>query len=221
MASSVATRSFHSDRNRGNGEKVIVFTRYPEAGQVKTRLISVMGAAGAADLQREMTRHVIQQTEIATKARGAVLEIFFSGGTAADMEEMFGKNYSFRVQLGSDLGERLEHALAESFREGFHKVVVVGADCPSLTPAILAAALESLADHDLVLGPAVDGGYYLIGMTCFEQRLFQDIHWGTAEVCQQTLYKAQTLNMTIFQLDELKDVDRPEDLLHFNCFAGS
>ncbi len=117
-------------------------------------------------------------------------------------------------QEGSDLGERLERSVARAFESNAKRVVVIGTDCPDLDAAGLPRAFESLAKLDVVLGPATDGGYYLIGLSQNAPALFRGIDWSTERVLAQTLMICQRERLSVAQLPELSDVDQPEDLLH-------
>ena len=109
------------------------------------------------------------------------------------------------------MGLRMERAFQEAFQSGFKSVVLIGSDCPDRTPKIMEKAFDGLKHNDLVLGPAQDGGYYLIGLQK-PQPLFTDIPWGSAEVFNRTLEKAQALGLKVLLLETLQDIDRPEDL---------
>jgi rSAM/selenodomain-associated transferase 2/rSAM/selenodomain-associated transferase 1 len=139
--------------------------------------------------------------------------VYFAGGDHERMRDLFGDDITYRPQQGRDLGQRLIHAIEESFAAGAGQVLVIGTDAPELTPAILQQATAALEEHDLVVGPAIDGGYYLIGLTRCEPKLFQDIAWGTAAVLAQTLTAAHRLGFHVHRLPPLSDVDHPEDLL--------
>lgn len=193
-------------------ERLIIFTRYPEPGKTKTRMIPALGAAGAAQLQGQMTEHTLVQVNGLQELRGVLPEIHFTGATQAQMQDWLGTEWVYRPQASGNLGERLIVAFAGAFAAGGKRVIAIGTDCPSLSPAILNRGFEQLQDFDLVMGSAIDGGYYLIGLCQPIPRLFHDINWGTAQVRQQTIDIAKILNLNIAYLPTLQDVDRPEDL---------
>ncbi len=188
--------------------KLLIFTRYPEPGSVKTRLIPTLGAEGACKLHSMMAKHTIKRLE----SLCALTEVCFTGQGEKEMQAWLGKTLSYYPQGGGDLGERLQRAFTRAFCQGKDKVVIVGTDCPDLTAAHVRTAFELLAEADLILGPAKDGGYYLLGLNRLHENLFASIPWGTAEVLQVTLYKAKLLGLKTVLLEELSDVDRPEDL---------
>lgn len=202
-----------------NPELLLVFTRYPEAGKVKTRLIPVLGASGAASLQRRLTEHSIHLAgAFAAKAR-TDFSVCFDGCQVQQMEQLFGAEYSYQPQSEGDLGERMFSAMATSLGQGRRRVVLVGSDCPGITGEILGSAFSLLREHDLVLGPARDGGYYLIGLTAAHPALFQDLPWGTAAVLVQTQIRAARLGLKTALLEPLTDIDRPEDLAVWDKIA--
>ncbi|MBS4021525.1 MAG: TIGR04282 family arsenosugar biosynthesis glycosyltransferase [Dethiobacter sp.] len=188
--------------------KILVFTRYPEPGRVKTRLIPAVGKEGACNLHREMAEHSVKRLN---RFRG-IMEICFDGGDEHIMKNWLGRDLSYRPQGFGDLGERMERAFADVLLSGERKVVAVGTDCPSLSAGHIHQALCRLDESDLVLGPAADGGYYLIGMSKLYSKLFKEIDWGSDKVLLQTLVAAQKLGLRATLLEELADVDRPQDL---------
>lgn len=193
-------------------ERLIVFTRYPEPGRSKTRLIPTLGADGAAELHRRMARHTLQWAERLVETRPVDVRVRFTGTESAAMAECFGSQFFYEPQGEGDLGQRLERAFHDSFQAGCRRVVSVGTDCPDLSESVARQAFDQLQDHDLVIGPATDGGYYLIGLSRHCDSLFQHISWGSDQVLQQTLTVARQANLTIALLPTLSDVDRPEDL---------
>lgn len=193
-------------------QTLILFTRFPEAGTTKTRLIPALGAEGAARLQRQMTEHTLAQATALAQGHEVALEIHYHGGSPQAMRQWLGP-HTFKRQTSGPLGERLKQAFAGAFANASGPVVLIGSDCPELTCDILRQAFLKLATCDLVLGPAADGGYYLIGLRAPQPTLFDDIAWGTATVLQHTLAKAQDL--AVSQLTTLHDLDQADDLAYF------
>jgi uncharacterized protein len=201
-------------------EQIIVFTRCPIPGKVKTRLIPALGARGAAELHRHLTEYTIRQVTNFRRQRPEVgLEIRFTGGSREQFQSWLPAGKPAE-QAEGDLGARLSRAFADAFSRGLRRVIAVGSDCPALSPAILAEALARLHDHDLILGPAADGGYYLIGLRLAPAGLFTDIPWGTAAVLAETLKRAAVSAFSVSLLETLADVDRPEDLVHLSDYPG-
>ena len=175
-------RQMENHRRAMSRETLIVFTRFPVAGRAKTRLIPLLGDAGAAQLQREMTEHVLARVWPLVIRRGVKLEVRFDDGSERDMRRWLGRGLKFRPQGGGDLGARMGRATKDAFEAGAQAVVVIGADCPDLNAAVVGRAFDSLRAHPLVFGPAKDGGYYLIGLHAAQPQLFEGIAWGTGAV---------------------------------------
>jgi len=192
--------------------RLILFTRYPEPGRTKTRLIPALGAHGAAALQRRMSEAIVTRMAAFAADYPVRPEIRYADGNQQAMEAWLSNDIPCLDQGEGDLGDRLLRAFAQSFAQGAQAVVVIGADCPDLTPALFSQAFSALARKDLVLGPAMDGGYYLIGLTRPAPALFAEIPWGGGEVLAATLKQAQALELATHMLEPLADVDRPEDL---------
>lgn len=192
--------------------RLIVFTRYPEPGKSKTRLIPALGKEGAATLHRQMAEHMLRQVRKLQRTYAVQVEVHFVGGDRNQMQSWLGTGLNYVPQAEGDLGDRMSQALQTAFASGTNQAVVIGTDCPDLDASLLQKAFDQLHQHDLVLGPATDGGYYLIGMNRLIPQLFQGIPWSTSEVLQQTVAIAQSLNLAIAYLPVLSDVDYPEDI---------
>ena len=198
-------------------EHLIVFTRYPEPGKTKTRLIPALGAQGAADIQRQMTEYTVSQAKELQNLRSVSVEVRYDGGNRQLMQDWLGYDIVCRSQGKGDLGSRIARSHQFAVKTGIDYVVIIGTDCPRLNAEVMAQAFQQLhLAHDLVLGPALDGGYYLIGLSRLLPELFMGIDWGTAEVLRQTVAIAQQLKLSIAYLTPLADVDRPEDLSILN-----
>jgi uncharacterized protein len=197
---------------KSSKELIILFTRYPEPGKVKTRLIPALGAEGACALQRRMTDQVLLELKRLSELRLVSVEVCYDGGSQALMEQWGGPDFRYLPQGQGDLGSRMDKAFLAGFQHGYERIILIGSDCPSLSNKILLEALESLVEQDLVLGPAHDGGYYLIGLKRRISSMFKGIPWGTGDVLSRTLVKANRHRLKIHLLESLADVDRPEDL---------
>jgi rSAM/selenodomain-associated transferase 2/rSAM/selenodomain-associated transferase 1 len=196
---------------------LLVFTRYPGPGETKTRLMAVLGKKGAADLQRQMTEHLMGEARKLLAIHPASVRICFEGADEKRMRTWLGSEWGYSAQGTGDLGRRMADAFERAFRDGAERAVLVGTDVPDLTAPILHRAFLELESRDLVLGPAEDGGYYLIALrrSVFERasaRLFSGVAWGTGEVLEQTLGACDALSLSWSLTDRLADVDRPEDL---------
>jgi hypothetical protein len=198
-------------------ERLILFTRYPEPGSAKTRLIPVLGPEGAAEFQRRLTEHAVGEAREARNRKGLLLEIRYEGGSQPLMESWIKGPFTFRSQGAGDLGARMQTSLALAFEEGARCAVLIGSDIPGLRADIILQAFDALTRHDLVFGPAVDGGYYLIGMTAdgFQRGtpyLGTGMTWGHSDVLDRTLGMVRDLGLAQRLLEPLADVDRPQDL---------
>ena len=203
-----------------HAERLVVFTRHPEPGTTKTRLIPALGPRGAADLQRRMTAQALATARRWAEGQPVDIEVRFEGGGMDSMRRWLGPAYACRPQGPGDLGARMRRALEEAFSSGAARTVIVGSDCPAASAAHLRLAFAGLSDHDLVLGPARDGGYYLIGARGGAPDVFAGVAWGTGDVLAQTLAAAGRAGLSAALLDELPDVDRPEDLAATCLAAG-
>ncbi|NET46122.1 TIGR04282 family arsenosugar biosynthesis glycosyltransferase [Okeania sp. SIO2B3] len=193
-------------------QQLIIFTRYPEPGKTKTRLIPALGAEGAANLQRQMTETTVKKANKLFDFISLSIEVRFVGGDLQLMKNWLGSDLKYQEQGMGDLGERMARAFQFAFNRGMKSVVIIGIDCPSLTPEIILQAFTKLTKSDVIIGPATDGGYYLIGLRKITPELFQGINWGTSEVFSKTVAIAQSLKLVIDYLPKLSDIDRPEDL---------
>ena len=199
-------------------DHLLIFARLPKAGANKTRLIPALGAENATLVYRQLVDRTLSQArqlanEQCPRELGCQATVCVTGGSACDVRAAFGDDLTYWEQEGSSLGDRLQHATKSAFESGAKRVVVIGTDCPSLTSSDLRTAFEQLEAHDIVIGPAQDGGYYLIGLNAEHASLFADIDWSTSQVLEQTMLKTRELSLLVHQLRMLADVDYPEDLL--------
>ena len=200
-------------------DRLIIFTRYPEPGKTKTRLIPVLGPEGAADLHRKMVNSTLTWARQLKSNSAVSLEVRYEGGDEHPIRRWLGSDIPCCPQGNGDLGVRMAQAFNEAFSAGMGRVIIVGTDCPGLTGSLVQTACEALLDNDVVLGPAKDGGYYLIGLRKPMPQLFGGIPWGTVEVLPKTLGIAADLKLQVFLLESLEDVDRPEDLAIWEKFS--
>ena len=199
------------------GQKLIVFTRYPDPGRSKTRLIPALGPDSAATLQRRMTSRMLVNVRQFMNHHPADLEVHFEGGTKRMFREWLGSDLDYVPQSDRDLGKRMLDSFENAFKNGTTGAIIIGTDCPGIDSSILHKAFDALAEKDLVLGPATDGGYYLIGINQnvpgkAMKSLFSNIPWGTSEAYQRTIQTAESASLSYAILDQLDDIDRPEDI---------
>jgi rSAM/selenodomain-associated transferase 1 len=200
--------------------RLIIFTRCPEPGRCKTRLIPALGSDGAAAIHEALVEHTMSWIPSAVD-EGITVEVLYTGDNLKRLRILCGAAASrirFEPQHGEDLGCRIANAIDIAIQERTSKVVITGTDCPELNFALVQAAFAHLDNTDLVLGPAADGGYYLIALRKFAAELFQNIPWGGPTVLQETLSRVQDLHMSFELLPMLADIDRPEDL---NAWKGT
>lgn len=205
--------------------RLIIFTRLPVPGQTKTRLIPALGPDGAADLQRQMTEHTLKSMKPLVR-EPIELQVRFEGGDQASIISWLGEDLFYAPQGPGDLGERMRRAFRESFEEGFDNVLIVGTDCPYLTVDDVKESLDLLRSNILVLGPATDGGYYLIGISSAAPQwlydlIFENVPWGTDQVFNTTVNAIAETGLNMGLLDEKSDVDEPEDLVHWEGEKGT
>lgn len=182
--------------------RLVLFTRYPEAGKAKTRLIPALGEAGAAAIHKRLAERTVR----AMRDSGLPVEIRFTGAGPSAFQQWLGEDLAYAEQGDGDLGDRLREASRNP------PVIFVGADCPDLQAPLIHQAAEALEDNDVVIGPAVDGGYWLIGLSSPHDWLFSDMAWGTGAVLPETLRRLEARKVPPVLLETLADCDRPEDL---------
>lgn len=190
---------------------LLIFTRYPEAGKTKTRLIPLLGAKGAADLHRTLTEQTVSTAKQQQQAVQMRITIYFSGGNHTLMQAWLGTELEYCPQSHGDLGQKMQQAVLTSFSQGASRVILIGTDCPELTGAILATAFQSLENVDIAIGPAQDGGYYLLGLRYPIPEIFDHIDWGTERVLAQTQANITQKHYKTYYLPILRDIDHPED----------
>jgi rSAM/selenodomain-associated transferase 1 len=197
-------------------EKIIIFCRYPESGKVKKRLIPGINPDRATLIHKEMAEFTLETVQLFRKERGVALEISFTGGQLESMRGWLGDLPQYSLQAKGDLGKRMSSAFSSAFQQQDQRVVIIGTDCPEITPAILESAFAGLIEHNVVIGPAYDGGYYLIGLKQEIPLIFKQVSWGSKYVFSQTIEHCTQYQLKVKILPKLHDIDRPEDLPLWN-----
>lgn len=188
-------------------EALLIFAKNPEFGKVKTRLASTIGDAQALFIYEQL----LKQTISVTKDLPVDKFIFYSD-SVIEKDGWENTIYEKKIQDGKSLGSKMKNAFISSFTVGYEKIVIIGTDCFELGEKHILKAFEQLEKVDIVIGPAKDGGYYLLGMKKLYESIFENIDWSTDKVLKQTLSICGELNLSIFLLPELNDIDDEEDL---------
>lgn len=184
------------------GPRLVLFARFPVAGACKTRLIPALGAQGAADLHR----HLTERTVSVMRTSGCPVTVAFTGAGRGEFEHWLGSDVALVEQVEGDLTAKLLACLNPA------PVIFFGADSPDLGPRHVEQAIAALHGQRVVIGPAEDGGYYLIGMSNAWPELLTDIPWSTDQVLPETCKRLNRLGIAPLLLETLSDCDRPEDL---------
>lgn len=188
--------------------RVVIFARWPEPGKVKSRLAKAMGDDRAACIYRRLLEHTID----VARASDLPVELRVTGARPEQFKRAFGPGISVCDQGKGDLGARLARVDAPA--------IVIGSDLPALTPELLREAALLLGSHEVVIGPARDGGYWLIGLRKACPWLFDEMAWSTPGVLPETLSRLRAREIEPELLPELADVDRAEDLIEWPDFAA-
>lgn len=190
-----------------------ILAKAPIPGRAKTRLIPALGPEGAARLHERLLRHTLTIAVAATPAHRVTLWTALDPVHPLFLELAERHGIALRAQPEGDLGERMHHALVEAGEPA----LVIGSDCPMLSPGLLRTCAEALNDHDVVCLPAEDGGYGLIGVRYPDSRLFDDMPWGTGSVMARTRERIAALGWRLTCPATVWDVDRPEDLTRLSA----
>jgi rSAM/selenodomain-associated transferase 1 len=184
-----------------------------------------LGKEAAVQIHKQLVSHCIKTLEkFIMRERGTTYHIYHHGASEELMQKWLG-THCFATQQGKDLGERMANALIDNLQTA-EKCVLIGSDCPDIDPPLLQEALLKLQTNDLVLGPAYDGGYYLIGINCSLARtvikeIFSDIPWGTDKVFSASILRLEKLNIHYHLLQKLHDIDVPDDLNYFHHHSNA
>ncbi len=192
-------------------DAVLIFVRAPELGRVKTRLAAEIGGPAALRVYRRLAEHAVAEAR-ALEPRASV-RIHFTPADAGDaVRAWLGAGPRYLPQADDNLGGRMRAAFAEAFAKGFRRVVIIGSDLPELSAELLREAFARLDSSPVVLGPARDGGYYLLGMREMVDAVFDDVPWSTAEVLARTMEILRAAGIEPALLPMLADVDEAGDL---------
>jgi rSAM/selenodomain-associated transferase 1 len=194
-----------------NQQALLIFVKNPIAGKTKTRLAATVGDEKALKMYHQLMTWTRDQ---AVPLEEVDRYLFYSNWV--EEEDGWPQAYFQKlVQKGPGLGERMQHGFEHAFQRGHQSVIIIGSDCPGVTTELLTEAYRKLQSNDVVIGPALDGGYYLLGLRQMEPSLFQDMAWSTESVLPDTIQRAQAAGLSVAQLTPLSDVDYLEDWLYY------
>jgi len=190
---------------------LLFFIKNPEKGKVKTRLASAMGHEMAVKLYR---RFLLEMLFTLNKGTFLFYLCFYPGDSLNDLKQWLGDHYLYTPQNGENLGERMKNGFMEAFAIGFKRVVLIGSDIPDLSLEFIEEAFHSLQEKDAVIGPSLDGGYYLIGFKdkTFPPQVFKGIPWSTERVFDETMKVLKQGSLAVHTLQPLRDIDTIDDL---------
>lgn len=187
-----------------NPRALIIFARRPEAGKVKTRLSATIGNDKALAIYIRLLEHT---RSIANKL-SCEKYVFLTH----ERHDDFWNGFNHELQHGDTLGDRMKHAFELLFNKSHEHIIIIGTDCPDISTEIVEEGFRQLGSNDIVIGPAEDGGYYLLGMNSYHASFFQDIHWSSEVVYNQTIGKIHANNLSYYTLPILADVDEEKDV---------
>lgn len=190
---------------------LVIFVKYPEKGKVKSRLVPGIDECRVADLYRCFIEDLLERI---SSGHYKFFIAFDPPEKEKDFSALFGKDFSYLPQTGADLGERMYNAFISCFAGGFRSVVVIGSDSPDLSRGIIEEAFQSLRNHDAVIGPTYDGGYYLIGFSAnsLSGRFFENMTWSTDNVYTETIRRFDQEGVSFHVLPPWRDIDTADDV---------
>ncbi|SDS24283.1 TIGR04282 family arsenosugar biosynthesis glycosyltransferase [Gramella sp. MAR_2010_147] len=190
---------------------LLIFTKNPVAGKVKTRLAKDLGNEKALEIYKFLLNHSAKFTA----AVNATKQVYYSDSVNKD-DIWNNELYSKKKQLGEDLGERMQNAFQNGFEENYKKIIIIGTDMYDIDSTDIENAFQDLENHEYVIGPAEDGGYYLFGMKSLNSDVFKNKEWGTSSVLQDTLQDLK--NKDVKLLETRNDVDLLDDIKDHPAF---
>jgi len=192
---------------------LLIFTRNPKLGKCKTRLAATIGDQAALDIYMILLRHTAE----ITKGLNCSKEVYYSEEVSEN--DLWDKgNYAKQLQEGNDLGERMYNAFKSGFKRGYKKIIIIGSDIYDLNSETIDEAFAEMENADFVIGPAADGGYYLMGMKALNNDIFLNKNWGTETVLEDTLNNLNHKKVKLLQIKN--DIDVYEDLKEFDIFQS-
>lgn len=194
-------------------QALILFTRVPIAGKTKTRLQTALTPEQCAQAHSAFLQDVA--SSCLAPQQWDLLVFYGEEGSLSVLQELLPQQKDFFVQQGKILGEKMDRAIADTFKMGYDRCVLIGADLPLINREIIAQAMRTLGETSLVLGPTVDGGYYLVGSTKPCPEIFSGQSYGGSNVFENTVAAAQKAGLSLGTVATMEDIDQPEDLRNF------
>ncbi|MEM7298924.1 MAG: TIGR04282 family arsenosugar biosynthesis glycosyltransferase [Bacteroidota bacterium] len=206
MGQKLKKKKIKKKKNKSNSSALIVFIRVPELGKVKTRLAAQVGDEKALFIYKELLDHTFK---ICEQCKDVDTYIFLASSSPHKLN--LTSTFKVSLQRGESLGERMNNAFDQVFSKEYEKALIIGSDCAQLKVDIIERAIIELGNSEIVIGPTLDGGYYLLGMTESHSFLFQGIEWSTDTVFSSTIQKVENHNLRFTTLPVLSDIDYIED----------
>jgi rSAM/selenodomain-associated transferase 1 len=193
-------------------EAVIVFARLPQKGKVKTRLAKKLGEDFAVAFYKSCAGYILNECRNILSNNTAIYVFYPADNDVNFIKDWIGNDFRYLPQRGEDIGQKMNNAFKDVFSEGAEKVILIGTDIPGISSCIISDALNVLTENEVVIGPAEDGGYYLLGMKKQYDILFENIKWGTGSVLASTLDVLANNKIEFKLMPELIDIDTEESL---------
>ena len=200
------------DKKPASQQLLIVFAKAPIKAQCKTRLIPLLGESGATEFYKDLLQHCLHTV---SQLDNTDIALYVTPHTQHPFLLQLAAHYNTALQLqqGKDLGERMHHAMQQGLQD-YQRVVLIGSDCPGITGQYIEQAFAELQQHDLVIGPATDGGYVLIGGRKISPDIFANTQWSSEQVLEQCVRNIRDADYSHQCLAPQQDIDTPEDFLH-------
>lgn len=200
----------YSKKHLDKTDVLMIFAKYPYPGQVKTRLAKSIGNIKAAHFSLLCTRTILKYI----RGEEFNMVIFYTPREKKrEIGHLVNKKVELYPQKNGDLGQKLSHAFRKMFKKGAQRVIAIGTDCPLITNSIIREAFKKLKKTECVIGPSLDGGYYLLGLSSFHEEIFQNVNWGTDKVLKQTENNLKNISFSYYLLDDNFDIDRIDDAI--------
>jgi rSAM/selenodomain-associated transferase 1 len=193
-----------------NRNLLIIFVKAPRIGEVKTRLAEHIGVEQAQKLYRAMVEDLLDNLAIIDDID--LLIAVWPQDAKSDVQQWLQWEGQIDSQVPGNLGHKLHRAFEKGFEQGYRHISIIGSDLPELSHSVIKESFHQLHSYPLVLGPAKDGGFYLVGLNSLPEKLFHNINWSTSEVLEKTIENAKNYGFCYFLLPEMNDIDEYEDI---------